>query len=129
MVPHVLVYPISQFVGFLNSPVYPRYSYKTYIRARSRYHPRSRTQHLPAVHPAMKNVKRRVQCHCVASNVKPHSPPSLTLSLSSSLSLSLPLSPTQSSRITHGTSLGNECDKHVSVTGPPAAGPGPPSGT
>lgn len=30
---------------------------------------------------------------------------------------------TQSSRITHGTSLGNECDKHVSVTGPPAADP------
>lgn len=57
---------------------------------------------------------------------------SLYLSLSLPLSSSLPpfyfpslsLSDiTQSSRITHGTSPRNECDKHVSVTGPPAVGP------
>lgn len=78
-------------------------------------------QHLPAVRPAMRNVKRHVQRHCVASNVKPHGLPLPSFSLLPHLLFHSLRYITQSSRITHGTSLGNECDKHVSVTGPPAA--------
>lgn len=46
--------------------------------------------------------------HCVASNVKPYR----RLKLAS-------ITPAGLSRVTHGTSLENERDKHVSVTGPP----------
>lgn len=73
----------------------------------------------------MRNTKRHIQRHCVASNVKPHGlslPFLLYLLFSHSLTLLLTLSRITQARITHGTRLGNECDKHVSVTGPPAVG-------
>lgn len=58
----------------------------------------------------MKNARRHVERHCVASNVKPYEAYAHEHNTESS------------SRITHGTSLGNERDKHVSVTGPPVEG-------
>lgn len=59
----------------------------------------------------MKNT--HVARHCVASNVKPCEAYSLTS-----------ITPRSPLRVTHGTRLGNERDKHVSVTGPPVEGPG-----
>lgn len=58
----------------------------------------------------MKNT--HVARHCVASNVKPCEAYSLTS-----------ITPRSPLRVTHGTRLGNERDKHVSVTGPPVEGP------
>lgn len=58
----------------------------------------------------MKNT--HVARHCAASNVKPCEAYSLTS-----------ITPRSPLRVTHGTRLGNERDKHVSVTGPPVEGP------
>lgn len=58
----------------------------------------------------MKNAWGHVARHCVASNVKPYEAYAREHNTESP------------SRVTHGTSLGNERDKHVSVTGPPVEG-------